>query len=81
MTRFFVNPGQMQGETILLTRENAAHAKVLRLKAGEQVLVCDGQGNECLCSIDSIDSGAYSLTVNSIPSLTTHGQEGALSEQ
>ena len=31
--------------------ENASHAKVLRLKAGEQVLVCDGAGKECLCAV------------------------------
>ena len=34
MARFFVDPCQMQGDHILLTGENAQHAKVLRLKAG-----------------------------------------------
>lgn len=29
---------------LALTGENAAHAKVLRLKAGDDVTVCDGQG-------------------------------------
>ena len=65
MVRFFMSSEEMQRDHMILSGENAAHAKVLRLKAGEQVLVCDGQGNECLCSIDSIDSGVYSLTVNS----------------
>ncbi len=51
MTRFFVTPEEMTGDTIVLTGENAAHAKVLRLKAGEQVLVCDGEGRECLCAV------------------------------
>ena len=46
MTRFFVNPEEMAGETIVLTGENAEHAKVLRLKIGEEVTVCDGQGKE-----------------------------------
>ena len=55
MTRFFVSPEEMTGDTILLTGENAAHAKVLRLKSGEQVLVCDGEGQECLCAV--VDSG------------------------
>ena len=39
MTRFFVEPEEMQSESIALTGENAKHAKVLRLKDGEQVLV------------------------------------------
>ena len=48
MTRFFVEPAELQPDFLVLTGENAQHAKVLRLKNGEQVLVCDGQGNECV---------------------------------
>ena len=51
MVRFFVNPEELAGELLTLVGENAQHAKVLRLKAGEQVLVCDGAGQECLCSV------------------------------
>lgn len=51
MTRFFVEPQELEGELITLTGENAQHAKVLRLKPGEQVLVCDGQGREGLCVV------------------------------
>ena len=56
MARFFVDAGELSGETVVLTGENAQHAKVLRLKAGEEVLVCDGQGMECRCSVDSVGS-------------------------
>ena len=65
MTRFFVTPEQMQGDFLVLTGENAAHAKVLRLKAGEQVLICDGSGNECLCTISDVSPNQISLVVNS----------------
>lgn len=51
MVRFFVDQEEMNGETVLLTGENAQHAKVLRLKEGEEVLLCDGQGGECLCRV------------------------------
>lgn len=54
----------MQGDFLVLTGENAAHAKVLRLKAGEQVLICDGSGNECLCTISDVSSNQFSLVVN-----------------
>ena len=63
MTRFFVPKDTLLLDNIVLTEENAAHAKVLRLKTGEQVLVCDGQGNECLCSVAEIDSAEYTLLV------------------
>ena len=54
MTRFFVTPEQLQSDTPVLTGENAKHAKVLRLKCGEEVLVCDGEGNECLCAVTQL---------------------------
>jgi 16S rRNA (uracil1498-N3)-methyltransferase len=63
MTRFFVTPEEMQPDFILLTGENAAHAKVLRLKCGEEVLVCDGQGRECLCTVSDVSDGQISLVV------------------
>ena len=61
MVRFFVSPEELAAPTLTLTGENAQHAKVLRLKAGEQVLVCDGEGREALCRVE--DAGAWSLTV------------------
>ena len=63
MTRFFVEPDQMQGQQILLVGENAQHAKVLRLKAGEEVLVCDGAGQECLCRVAAFDGSEVELEV------------------
>jgi len=63
MTRFFVTPDQLNNHSILLTGDNAAHARVLRLKADEKVLVSDGQGNECLCGVETVDSSGVLLTV------------------
>lgn len=63
MTRFFITPQELQTESIVLTGENAAHAKVLRLKVGERVLVCDGAGDECVCCVQGLDAGVVSLTV------------------
>jgi RNA methyltransferase, rsmE family len=62
MTRFFASQEEMPGERILLTGENAQHAKVLRLKSGETVLVCDGEGQECLCQIFSTDPWELRVT-------------------
>ena len=65
MARFFVTPDEMQPNFIILTGENAAHAKVLRLKQGEEVLVCDGEGNECVCAVSDVSTGQISLVVKS----------------
>lgn len=63
MTRFFVAPEELTPDFLILTGENAQHAKVLRLKNGEEVLVCDGQGRECLCTISDVSPGQVSLVV------------------
>ena len=63
MTRFFVEPAQLVSEYPVLTGENAKHAKVLRLKAGEEVLLCDGEGNECLCAVEQPGDSQISLRV------------------
>ena len=51
MVRFFVEPEELLSSEILLTGDNATHAKVLRLKAGEELLLCNGQGQEALCCV------------------------------
>ncbi len=64
MVRFFVTPQELQPDFLVLTGENAQHANVLRLKNGEQVLVCDGQGREALCTVSDVSPGQISLVVN-----------------
>lgn len=64
MARFFVSADVMQDNFIVLTGENAAHARVLRLKNGEQVTVCDGTGEECLCTVSDVNSDQICLVVN-----------------
>lgn len=63
MTRFFVTAEELAANVPQLTGENAQHAKVLRLKEGEQVLICDGEGNECLCAIGTVSAGLLTLDV------------------
>ena len=63
MTRFFVTPDELQPDFLILTGENAQHAKVLRIKCGEEVLVCDGQGAEAVCTVSDVSPGQVSLVV------------------
>lgn len=65
MVRFFVTPEQLEQSFVVLTGENAAHGKVLRLKCGENVLICDGQGRECVCTVSDVSAGQIGLVVNS----------------
>ena len=61
MVRFFIPEEDFSAAVLPLTGENAQHAKVLRLKEGEQVLVCDGEGREALCTVTGVNP--WELTV------------------
>lgn len=63
MSRFFVDPADYNPDFMVLTGENAAHAKVLRLKNGEEVIVCDGAGRECVCVVSDASNNQISLVV------------------
>lgn len=63
MVRFFAEPAQMLQDTIVLTGENAQHAKVLRLNTGEEVLVCNGEGEECLCRVTAFSGTQLEVEV------------------
>lgn len=63
MTRFFMEGQALDVPSLVLTGESFRHAKVLRLKAGEPVLVCDGMGREALCSVAGIGGEEIELKV------------------
>lgn len=71
MVRFFVAPEELNSDLVTLTGENAQHAKVLRLKAGEEVLLCDGEGRECLCVVEQMDAKELTVAVQQRRESTT----------
>lgn len=63
MPKFFVPEAAPGAKFLVLTGENAAHAKVLRLKPGEQIVVCDGNGTDYHCCVSDLSAGQISLVV------------------
>ena len=63
MTRFFVEAQDLSGDVLHLTGENFQHARVLRLKSGEKLLVCDGQGREALCAVGEVGTSEMKLEI------------------
>ena len=61
--RFFVEPGALPGSFAVLTGENAAHCRVLRLNRGDAVTLCDGQGTDYSCIISDISPEQVCLVV------------------
>ena len=63
MTRFFVEAQDLSGDVLHLIGENFQHARVLRLKSGEKLLVCDGQGKEALCAVGEVGTSEMKLEI------------------
>ena len=54
MPRFFLSGGSsIAGGTAFILGEDAAHAKVLRLRVGDTMIVCDG-GKDHHCTVTKI---------------------------
>ena len=54
MSRFFLSPDELEQGFCVLSGENAAHARVIRLRVGEEVTVSDGQRRECRGTVAAV---------------------------
>lgn len=64
MPRFFVDTSVRDQQCAVLTGENAAHAKVLRLRKGDEVTLCDGEGTDFACEITDISPDQVCLVIH-----------------
>ncbi|MCR5809180.1 MAG: 16S rRNA (uracil(1498)-N(3))-methyltransferase [Clostridiales bacterium] len=64
MRRFFAENLDLEGNTVLLTGDNARHIRnVLRMKSGDEVLLINGGGDECLARILSCREDGVELEI------------------
>lgn len=54
MPRFFMAGSTIAGGTVLITGADAEHAKVLRLRVGDRIIICDGDKTDHHCTIKKI---------------------------
>lgn len=65
MYQFFVENGQVQGETIVITGEDAVHiGRVLRMKPGERVRISDEEEHSYFCHITEITGDEVFLAID-----------------
>ena len=57
MPRFFVAGSNLAGGVALIAGADAEHIKVLRMKIGEKLVVCDGAGKEYDCRLTRLGDG------------------------
>lgn len=72
MYQFFVENGQVQGETIVITGEDAVHiGRVLRMKPGERVRISDEEEHSYFCHITEITGDEVFLAIDERDELGT----------
>jgi 16S rRNA (uracil1498-N3)-methyltransferase len=64
--RLLVTPLPAAGTAARLTREEAAHARARRLRAGDSVLLFDGSGAEALGVLAKLDRSGAQVVVESV---------------
>lgn len=69
MPRFFTEP--FSGSELCLDGEIANHIRVLRLRPGDEVILCDGAGMDYQCQLDAVEGKAIHLHVLSQSPSTT----------
>jgi 16S rRNA (uracil1498-N3)-methyltransferase len=66
MHRFYVTPNQINGDTVSVTGPDVNHIKnVLRMKQGEEIVICNGQGKDCYCIINKVSEAEITAKVQS----------------
>ena len=64
MPRFFVPSQNIEGDTIMITGDDARHiARALRMAEGDEITVCDMHGCEHRCRLDKIRDEACECSV------------------
>lgn len=65
MPRFFVSSENISGNTAGITGDDARHiSRVLRMKPGEELVLCDCQGSDYHCTVNELSDSLVTLSVN-----------------
>lgn len=51
MPRFFIAGTNLAGGMAILRGRDAEHVRVLRLRPGEELTICDGEGTDYKCRV------------------------------
>lgn len=64
MPRFFIDKNDISNNKITITGEDAKHiSKVLRMKIGDDIKLCDGCGNDYSAKIESLDKTSVDAVI------------------
>ena len=66
MHRFYVNSNQINEDIVTITGHDVNHIKnVLRMKQGEEIVICNGHGKDCYCIINKVSDSEVLARIES----------------
>lgn len=72
MYRFYVEQNQIEEQIITITGADVNHIKnVLRMRAGEKIIICNGQGKDFYCIIEGESDGQVVASIQEIKDTDT----------
>ncbi len=67
MHRFYVNEDSLSGSMITISGPDVNHIKnVLRMKPGDEIVICNGQGKDCYCIINKVSDNTVTADIKFI---------------
>lgn len=66
MPRFFIPDAASFGETAIIRGRDAEHIKVLRLRQGESLTICDGKGTDYKCKLIRSDKDEAEAEISEV---------------
>ena len=67
MHRFYVDNDKIRNDKIIITGNDVNHIKnVLRMRPGDELIICNGQGKDCYCIIDRVSDTEIETVVKSV---------------
>lgn len=72
MHRFYVDNDKISNGKITITGQDVNHIKnVLRMKPGDGLIICNGQGKDCYCIINRVSDTEVETVVKSVKDTDT----------
>ena len=67
MHRFYVNPDKIRDNMVTISGSDVNHIKnVLRMKPGDPLIICNGQGKDCYCIINRVSDKEITVDISSV---------------
>ncbi|MFT4143902.1 MAG: 16S rRNA (uracil(1498)-N(3))-methyltransferase [Mobilitalea sp.] len=64
MHRFYVDPSQIEEDLITVIGSDVNHIKnVLRMRQGDEIIICNGQGKDCYCIIKKVSEAEVTAQI------------------